>query len=324
LRSCPLVFIVLVCLIVSSCTDQIGEGGSHQEKKQPLTPLQALEAAAYREMVRRQPQVERLIANCMQRRGFRYVPFNELESGHIDSPVESDRERYGYGVIARLRHSGGTETSASPNPNNAIRASLRPRRRRAYDKALRGDESSSRLMRPISGGASYEVFPRSCVTHANSVVHGSQVRLVRSIARSEHLLKGLDTSVERDPRFRRARSRWSECMDHKGYAFSDPVDIVTFLEKRLAKAIRQPSKQHSGHDERLIGRAKQRNVERLKRLERSIASWDTECRLAVRMDRVVYLVRLEHESAFIENHPRLIRRVYGRPGTGAGLLNPGD
>jgi hypothetical protein len=98
-------------------------------------------------------EVENRTADCMTEKGFRYVPFVEPitrdELGRFAGPpsvlespndVRAFREKYGFGVFAKLVHPDDPVLSppAVRNPNSAVRDALDPARRQAYDDALNG------------------------------------------------------------------------------------------------------------------------------------------------------------------------------------------
>ena len=103
-------------------------------------------------------KAENMIADCMKKKGFRYVPHPlSFESGeqisryagmlYVLEPadqVRAFRAKYGFGGYSRLVYPNDPAVTVvapdpSKNPNNGIRDALDPAQQKAYDKALNGN-----------------------------------------------------------------------------------------------------------------------------------------------------------------------------------------
>lgn len=108
--------------------------------------------------------MENLIADCMKKKGFQYVPHvpasgeDRLGVGRFTGPlsvlespneVRAFREKYGFGVFATMVYPNDPavavrKTDPADDPNTAIREALDPARRKAYDLALIGDQEATK------------------------------------------------------------------------------------------------------------------------------------------------------------------------------------
>jgi hypothetical protein len=251
---------------------------------------------------RRASQVEELIASCMERRGFEYVPAPDGSSSvAAQFPAAEFRERFGYGVVAPLLHPRLFDTTASSDLNEELRGSLNRNEQRAYLRALYGGRVDARAVHSAAGEVVAEIFPASCVTLAQAAIFGDQFRLARASARFNRLVSELNAAVDEDVRTIAVMLAWRRCMERKGF-FGPPAAIQEYLRHRLAMILER-------HQADPNVRLPQR-LRHLIRFERLVAGADVACRLETGTHRVIGGVRAKYETDFVLDHLQLLRTLF--------------
>jgi hypothetical protein len=179
----------------------------------------------------RQSRVEADIHECMKAQGFDYVPVDPFAqraavTGASRLSDEDFLKQFGYG-ISTLWGRGGAQV----DPNERLRASLGPADRRAYDRALWGENPGSTFQAAVDSGDFTKLG--GCTRKATeSVFGGAQV-----LTQLQGKLDQLDERILADQRMVRALEHWTSCMAAAGYRYEDPDEIDSDLTKRMEKIV---------------------------------------------------------------------------------------
>jgi hypothetical protein len=179
----------------------------------------------------RQSRVEGRIRDCMKAQGFDYIPVDPFAqraavTGATRLSDEDFLKQFGYG-ISTLWGRGG----ATADPNQRVRASLGGADRRAYDRALWGDEAGATFQAAVDSGDFTKLG--GCTRRATSAVFGG----AQVLTQLQSKLDQLDERILEDQRMVRAVESWSTCMADAGYRYEDPDDIDTDITKRAEKIV---------------------------------------------------------------------------------------
>jgi hypothetical protein len=179
----------------------------------------------------RQSRVEAAIRDCMKQQGFDYVPvdpFAERAAVTGASRLSDDDflKQFGYG-ISTLWGRGGAQADA----NQRIRASLSRADRRAYDRALWGDNPGATFSAAVDSGDFTKLG--GCTAKATRTVFGG----AQVLTQLQNKLDQLDERIASDQRMVRAVERWSSCMAAAGYQYEEPDDIDGDLMKRMERIV---------------------------------------------------------------------------------------
>jgi hypothetical protein len=179
----------------------------------------------------RQSRVEAAIAQCMKNEGFDYIPIDPFaaRAALVGSSRLSDTDflkQFGYG-ISTLWGRGNPQA----DPNQRLRATLGPADRRAYDRALWGENTGATFQEAVDSGH----FDRlgGCTLKATEQVFGG----AQVLTQLQGKLDELDDRILEDRRMVKAVERWSSCMAAAGYRYEDPDEIDADLFKRTEKIV---------------------------------------------------------------------------------------
>jgi hypothetical protein len=179
----------------------------------------------------RQSRVEAKIRDCMKAQGFDYVPVDPFAqraavTGATRLSDEDFLKQFGYG-ISTLWGRGG----ATADPNERVRSSLGPADRRAYDRALWGENSGASFQAAVDSGD----FTRlgGCTRSATAAVFGG----AQVLTQLQNKLDQLDERILEDQRMVKALERWGSCMSSAGYRYDDPDAIDGTLTRRMEKIV---------------------------------------------------------------------------------------
>jgi hypothetical protein len=252
----------------------------------------------------RQSRVEAALAQCMKNEGFDYVPIDPFaqRASLVGSSRLSDEDflkQFGYG-ISTLWGRGNVQS----DPNQRLRATLAPADRRAYDRALWGENKGATFSEAVDTGH----FDRlgGCTLKATEAVFGgSQV-----LTQLQGKLDELDDRILEDRRMIKAVEAWSECMASAGYRYEDPDEIDADIFKRTEKIVGPLPGQFAigppaGEKPRPYDHAA---LARLQREEVAIAQRDSACE-EKKIEPVESVVRPEYEARFRERNRGLISRI---------------
>jgi hypothetical protein len=252
----------------------------------------------------RQSRVEAAIAQCMKNEGFDYVPIDPFaaRAALVGSSRLTDADflkQFGYG-ISTLWGRGNPQS----DPNQRLRATLGPADRRAYDRALWGENKGATFSEAVDSGH----FDRlgGCTLKATEAVFGG----AQVLTQLQGKLDDLDDRILEDRRMVKALAAWSECMASAGYRYEDPDEIDSDLFRRAEKIVGPLPGQFAtgpaaGERARPYDHAA---LARLQREEVAIARRDAACEQK-EIQPVESVVRPEYEARFRERNRGLINQV---------------
>ncbi|MEU5094993.1 hypothetical protein [Streptomyces sp. NPDC020996] len=223
--------LLLGILGAAGCTQS---GGTTPEPALPR-PFDGVLSYDQRERQALHTADERLVADCMRRRGLRYQP-QPLVTGGTDP---DDVNPYGLLTRAQARRDGYGITSARlaarpPDDPNADRA-----REPGWRRALLGTKSHEVRIR-LPGGAEFFYNSDACVTRARQTLYGADYDRLSSTY--QVLSNQVVTAVREDPRYLRAQHRWALCMRAAGVAVKSVDDPRGLVEQRLRRAADRPAR----------------------------------------------------------------------------------
>jgi len=192
-----------------------------------------------RQLIQRAEQVENLIAQCMRKQGFEYLPvdYNTLREGMAiveampGMSEETFVSRHGFG-ISTLYTGLPPQVSTGYSPartglgqrNVAIFQSLSASDQVAYTRALFGDNPDATFAVSLEeenfsrcGGCTREAIEK---VFTEGELHASYYNPV-------------DARINQDPRMKKALRRFSEEMRKRGYDYDHPDDVKPDLMDRL-------------------------------------------------------------------------------------------
>jgi hypothetical protein len=221
-------------LALSACGgsgDVQGSATSGKASKQPSGPVEDQLGFDTAGIMARQSRVEADIHECMKAQGFDYVPVDPFAqraavTGASRLSDEDFLNQFGYG-ISTLWGRGGTQS----DPNQQLRTTLGPADRRAYDRALWGDNPGATFQAAVDSG-DFTKLGGCTRTATESVFGGAQV-----LTQLQGKLDQLDERILADQRMVRALERWTSCMAEAGYRYEDPDEIDSDLTKRMERIV---------------------------------------------------------------------------------------
>lgn len=235
-------------------------------------------------------QVQTLMAECMKRAGFEYVPVDVPTIERAQASVRMDpgvprleyKQRYGWSVTTRFDDPVRT---IGLGPNVQIIEGLSEADRVAYELTLVGENRDADFAFTLDE----EDF---------SSTGGCTREAVAQVFTPEQLegtyVNPKDVLVDEDPRVAAARDAWAGCMQDAGYYYTEDQDqIIEEYEERL-DALTEGDDPESLTGERLVA------LRGLQAEEIKVALKDAECDDKY-LDAVVKQVELE---------------VFGRPVSG--------
>jgi len=217
---------LLAVLAVSGCTggDPAGSPGSPPTATSAPDGLPGVRefGLSEEEFVARVEQVQSLIASCMNRAGFEYVPVDVATIERAQASVRMEpgltrqqyKERWGLSVTTRFDDPVRT---IGLGPNVQIMEGLSEADRDAYEFTLFGEGRDSDFAFTLdeedfssTGGCTREAVAQ---VFTPDQLEGSYVN-------------PKDVLVAEDPRIIEAQNRWTECMQDKGYTYEDDQDVI--------------------------------------------------------------------------------------------------
>lgn len=173
---------------------------------------------------------ERLIADCMRRRGHVYKP-EGLATGRTDP---QDRNPYGLLTTEQARQDGYGITSARLNTRMPRDPNKARSGEREWREALLGT-TAHRVHVRLPGKQEFFYNTDACLTEAREKLYGADYE--RLYNTYQVLANQVVSAVHEDPRYRRAQHRWSGCMRHAGVRAAGTLDDPrTSVGDRLRRA----------------------------------------------------------------------------------------
>jgi hypothetical protein len=312
-RSAVALVLLGAALLIAACGSDSGGGGEAAGTPAAATSQSGSQSGASVEdqlgfdaagILARQSRVEAAIAQCMKNEGFDYIPIDPFaqRAALVGSSRLSDQDflkQFGYG-ISTLWGRGNPQA----DPNERLRATLGPADRRAYDRALWGDNKGATFGEAVDSGQ----FDRlgGCTLKATEAVFGG----AQVLTQLQGKLDDLDDRINEDRRMIKAIAQWSDCMAQAGYRYEDPDEIDSDLFRRTEKIVGPLSGQFAtgppaGEKPRPYDRAA---LARLQHEEVAIAVRDNSCELK-EITPVESVVRPEYEARFRERNRGLIGQI---------------
>jgi hypothetical protein len=182
-------------------------------------------------IIARQSRVETAIRDCMKAEGFEYVPVDPFaqRAAVLGSSRLSDEDflqQFGYG-ISTLWGRGRPDA----DPNYRLRLALGRADRKAYDRALWGENSGSTFTAAVDSGDFTKLG--GCTRDATEEVFGG----ARVLTKVQGKLDQLEERILQDQRMVRAIERWSKCMADAGYDYEDPEAIDSDMFERMESIV---------------------------------------------------------------------------------------
>ncbi len=244
--------------------------------------------------------VESLVATCMKKQGFEYVPLDPsvvlVNNGRfvVTGLSEDDfRQQYGYGWTTTYGTPLGTKRVANPNPNAKIRDALSPSDRKAYDKALNGGSEDGTFANAIVQGDFGMLGGCNRSAAAEAFGGNDALNVVSST------LEEIDKRVSADPQMIQAEKKWRECLNAAGFKFSTSDQIDEHLKSSL-KAIVGSNPENTTFDRNALAALQQ---EELRTAE---ADWACEVKHKLPVEpKVIAAV----EKAYFEANPGLASKL---------------
>ena len=281
-----------------------GGGTSGKQSKQPSGPVEDQLGFDTAGIMARQSRVEADIRECMKAQGFDYVPIDPFAQRAAVTVVsrltdEDFLEQFGYG-ISTLWGRGGSQA----DPNQRLRAGLSPADRRAYDRALWGENAGATFQAAVDSGDFTKLG--GCTRKATETVFGG----AQVLTQLQGKLDQLDERILEDQRMVRAVERWTACMARAGYRYEDPDEIDADLTKRMERIVGPlpgpfatgPASGHkpAPYDHRALADLQQEEV--------AIARADYACERK-EITPVESTVRPQYEAQFRQRNQALIGQV---------------
>lgn len=227
-----LVAVGMTCLLVGlgGCG---GDAGAEQEQ-QSLEEQIGLDEDGIR---LKQATAENLIRDCMKTQGFDYVPQDPTAQeaallGGQRMSKEDFEKQYGYGITTLYEQ---RRKLAVAGPNKAIRDSLSEPDRKAYDKALHGDDPTATFFDALDSGD----FTRlgGCLKTATERVFGG-ADVIQTLSDK---LDELDEKMRADARMVKVVREWSSCMREKGFdGLEEQEEVDAVLKEKLEEIVGPP------------------------------------------------------------------------------------
>jgi hypothetical protein len=246
----------------------------------------------------RQANAENLIRDCMKGQGFDYVPAdpNAQQAALVGAPgmsKEDFEKQYGYGITTLYEQ---RRKQAVAGPNMALRDSLSPADRKAYDHALSGDDPTATFAQALDSG-DYSRLGGCIKTSTDQVFGGADV--LQSLSTK---LDELDQKIRADARMVKAVRDWSDCMRGAGFAgLAEQEEVDVLLKKKLEAIVGSPADAPGADYDHAALTALQRE-------EVAMVNADIKCE-EEHVSKVEEKVAVEYESAFREENAGLLAKV---------------
>ena len=221
-----------VAVSVSACGGGDSASSTQQSsKRQASGPVEDQLGFDTAGIMARQSRVEADIRECMKAQGFDYVPIDPFAQRAAVTGVsrlsdEDFLDQFGYG-ISTLWGRGGSQS----DPNQRLRAGLSAADRRAYDRALWGENPGATFQAAVDSGDFTKLG--GCTRKATEAVFGG----AQVLTQLQGKLDQLDERILEDQRMVRANERWTACMAKAGYQYEDPDEIDADLTKRMERIV---------------------------------------------------------------------------------------
>jgi hypothetical protein len=293
-----LIAVGLACALAGSA----GCGGNKADAAKNDEPLEEQLGLGDEGIRLRQANAENLVRDCMKGQGFDYVPVDpnaqQAALTGAQGMSEADFEKqYGYGITTLYEQ---RRQLAIAGPNKTIRDSLSEPDRKAYDKALHGDDPTATFYDAVDTGD----FTRlgGCLKTATEQVFGGADVLTGLSAK----LDELDEKIRADARMVKAVKDWSACMREAGFdGLEEQEEVDKVLAQKLEAIVGSPEDiaetgGASDYDKAALAALQQEEV--------TMVAADIKCE-EEHVEDVEEEVTGEYEAAFREENTALLSKV---------------
>jgi hypothetical protein len=209
-----------------------GGGGARS-----VSPIQDLYGTRD-ELMERQRQIERVVAQCMRDRGWKYLP-SDVNAQNVGSDPEfvdatEYRKKFGYGISIRPVLSTSADPTALVDPNNTYTAVLSDSERLLFFKDLEGSGSLEPAIAETNTGTVSVSIPTDCRSEGERAVP----RPPADAPEVRAALNELGAAQNRDPRLVGAQAKWSRCMKDVGYNYAVPNDAREDIAAKFSSLMR--------------------------------------------------------------------------------------
>lgn len=279
-----------------------GCGGDKADAAKDDVPLEEQLGLGDEGIRLRQANSENLVRDCMKAQGFDYVPVDpnaqQAALTGAQGMSEADFEKqYGYGITTLYEQ---RRQLAIAGPNKTIRDSLSEPDRKAYDKALHGDDPTATFYDAVDTGD----FSRlgGCLKTATEQVFGGADVLTGLSAK----LDELDEKIRADAKMVKAVKEWSACMREAGFdGLEEQEEVDEVLAQKLEEIVGSPEEAaETGaapeYDKAALAALQQEEV--------AMVAADIECE-EEHVEDVEEEVTAEYEADFREENTSLLSKV---------------
>jgi hypothetical protein len=251
----------------------------------------------------KQAAAENLIRDCMKAQGFDYVPQDPAAQeaallGGQTMSKEDFEKQYGYGITTLYEQ---RRKLAVAGPNKAYRDALSEADRKAYDKALHGDDPTATFFDALDSGD----FSRlgGCLKTATDQVFGG-ADVLQSLSAK---LDELDQKMRADVRMVAAVKEWTACMREAGFdGLEEQEEVDAVLKEKLEEIVGSPGDlARTGGAEVDYDKAA---LASLQKEEVAMVKADIECEEEHVAD-VEEKVTAEYEETFRQDNSGLLEKV---------------
>jgi hypothetical protein len=250
----------------------------------------------------KQTSAENLIRDCMKAQGFDYVPVDPAAqqaalTGTPGMSKDDFEKQYGYGITTLYEQ---RRQQAVAGPNEALRDSLGEADRKAYDKALHGDDPTATFVHALDTG-DYSQLGGCIKTATDQVFGGADV-----LSSLSEKLDELDQEMRADARMVKAVQAWSSCMREAGFdGLEEQEEVDEVLAKKLEEIVGTPEDIATGDDAADFDKAA---LAALQKEEVTMVATDIDCE-EEHVANVEEMVTEEYEETFREQNTSLLSKV---------------
>ena len=251
----------------------------------------------------KQATAENFIRDCMKTQGFDYVPQDPTAQeaallGGQRLSKEDFEKQYGYGITTLYEQ---RRKLAVSGPNKAIRDSLSEPDRKAYDKALYGDDPTATFFDALDSGD----FGRlgGCLKTATDQVFGG-AEVIQTLSDK---LDELDERMRADARMVKVVKEWSACMREQGFdGLEEQEEVDAVLKEKLEEIVGPPGDRADA--EGAEGDYDKAALASLQKEEVAMVTADIACEKE-HVEEVEEKVTEEYEATFREENSGLLSKV---------------
>ena len=252
-------------LLLTGCGDS-SSGAAHQKKPLPGTREFGLNDQQFTDHVER---AQALIADCMHKAGFEYVPIDvkTVEAGQARVRTEpgytrqSYKQKWGLAVTTRF---DDPPRDVGLGPNLQTWQSLPPAEHTAYSRTLWGDNPKADFVFSLdeedfsdTGGCTRQAVAK---VFTKSQLKGTYVN-------------PKDVLIDSDPRIVKALHEWSLCMHQHGYEYKrDQDEIIDEYADRLDELL-------EGDDPATLSGPRLAALHQLQHQEIAVSLADLDCQI---------------------------------------------